>query len=69
MSQSSHFIERIWYQGYKGYGAYYLLLPLSVLFALISALRRLMFRFGVLTAKKTAGAGYRGRQYQHWRYR
>ncbi|GAB59980.1 tetraacyldisaccharide 4'-kinase [Rheinheimera nanhaiensis] len=52
MSQRSDFIERIWYQGYKGYGAYYLLLPLSVLFALISALRRLMFRFGVLTAKK-----------------
>lgn len=52
MSQSSHFIERIWYQGSKGYGVYYLLLPLSALFACISALRRLLFRVGVLKANK-----------------
>lgn len=52
MSQSSHFIEQIWYQGSKGYGVYYLLLPLSALFACISALRRLLFRVGVLKTEK-----------------
>lgn len=52
MSQSNHFIERIWYQGSKGYGVYYLLLPLSALFACISALRRLLFRVGLLKAHK-----------------
>lgn len=54
MSQSSHFIERIWYQGSKGYGVYYLLLPLSALFVCISALRRLLFRVGLLKAHKLA---------------
>ncbi len=36
-------IDRLWYQGHP---AFYLLLPLSGLFALLSACRRLLFRLG-----------------------
>lgn len=38
------FIERVWYQGHK---AYWLLLPLTWLYAAVSALRRLLYRLNI----------------------
>ena len=45
------FVERMWYQGHK---AAWLLLPLAWLYAAITALRRLMFRFAITKQHRVA---------------
>lgn len=49
MGASASWVEQIWYRGHP---AYRLLLPLSLLFAALSGLRRLLYRWRILRSQR-----------------